>query len=351
MPAKIFTWIKTHKFLTLLAVLLIAGVGRYIYSTRPQPPEYVFTKAERRNLVKTLDVSGVIDAKQKARLRFIAGGKVTFVGAQAGDTLKKWQTIATIDQASLQKSLEKSLNLYSKERWDWEDTRDDIKDDTLTTTQYRAVDRNQLDLNNTVLDVQIQDIAIQNTRLTSPFAGVLTTAPTVTSGVQLLSTDYFEVVNPETLLFRAEVDEADIGQVALEQLGTISLDSFPELQLNSQVNFISYTSSQTSSGTVFLIELPLSGVVLGDSAALTDATNSAKLRLGMNGEVTLTLATKDNALSIPFDSTRERDGKVFVDVKAGPGQIAEREITLGMQTDEYVEVLTGLTENDEVVMP
>lgn len=352
-PAALWSWVKTHKFQALLLILLIIGVGAYINAKRPKPPVYTFTKPERRNLVKTLDVSGVVDAKEKARLRFIAGGKTTFVGAQEGDAVKKWQTIATIDQASLQKGLEKTLNLYSKERLDWEDTRDDIKDDTLNTTQLRAVNRNQLDLNNTVLDVEIQDIAIQNTRLTAPFAGILTHSPLATAGIQLLSTDYFEVVNPNTMLFRAEVDEADVSLVNLDQPAKITLDSYPDETFESRVNFIGYTSEQTTSGTVFLIELPLGNVLLGDSAmqSASSSANATRIRLGMNGEATLTLATKDDVLSIPVDVTRERDGKYFVDVKTGEHTVAEREITLGMQTDEYAEVLSGLSESDEVVVP
>lgn len=352
-PGSLWTWIKTHKLQAVILLVVLGGLGMFVNSKRPKLPEYNSTKPERRNLVKTLDVSGVVDAKEKARMRFIAGGKVTFVGAQEGDAVKKWQTIATIDQASLQKGLEKTLNLYSKERLDWEDTRDDIKDDTLNTTQLRNVDRNQIDLNNTVLDVEIQNIAIQNTRLTAPFAGILTHSPITTSGIQLLSTDYFEVVNPSTMLFRAEVDEADVALVNINQSAKITLDSYPDEAFDSQVNFIGYSSEQTTSGTVFMIELPLANVLLGDSGmqSASSSANATRIRLGMNGEATLTLATKDDVLSIPVDTTRERDGKYFVDVKTGEHTIAEREVTLGMQTDEYAEVLSGLTESDEVVVP
>lgn len=330
---------KRWKLLGLVAILMITAGFYFVNAKANGTPQQTFTKPERKELVQTLEVSGVVDAKEKARLRFIAGGKATYIGAQAGDWVKKWQTLATIDAASLQKQLQQDLNLYMKERLDWEETRDDIEYRALDTTESRSVEQQQYDLTNEVLDVEIRDIAIQNTKLTAPFAGVLTTSPTTVAGVTLLSTDYFEVVNPETLIFRAAVDEIDISKVQLAQEGSISFDAYDDVSVPSTVSYISFTSNESSSGTVFLIELPIPNPDL------------AKYRIGMNGDVAITLAKKADALVIPLTAIRERDDKVYVDVRINEKEVAEREITTGIETDEEVEVLSGLSETDEVLLP
>jgi multidrug efflux pump subunit AcrA (membrane-fusion protein) len=148
-------------------------------------------KASRQDLVSSITISGRIDAKEKAQLRFIAGGKVVYLGAKQGEAVKKWQNLATIDRSSLQKQMDQNLNLYMKERYDFENTRDDIKDRSLDTAEIRDVAKQQYDLENQVLNVEIQDIAIKNTTLTAPFAGILTVAPTNVTGVQLLASDVF----------------------------------------------------------------------------------------------------------------------------------------------------------------
>ncbi len=323
--------------IVLAAVVLLGGFILY-RTTQAQKPDYTFIQPELKTLTKNLEVSGVLDAKEKANLRFAAGGKITFIGVQEGDSVKKFQTIAIIDQATLQKKLNTDLNTYLKERLDWEQTLDNTKNRTLPESEKRTVQQNQLDLNNNVLNVEIQDIAIKNTRLTAPFAGVLVASPVTTSGVTLLPTDIFELVNPESLIFRAAVDEADIALVLQGQVGSITLDAYPNDPITTQVNHTDLKSSQSSNGTVFVVELPISGTF-------------PRYRLGMNGDVSIQLAQKENVLSIPLDATKLRDNKTFVDVKISETEVEEREITTGLETDTDVEVLSGLAKDDWIVLP
>jgi len=331
---------KRWKLLLILAVILAIG-GYILYQRNNKAKEVInFVSPIRQDISETLEVSGSVAALETVRLRFLAGGKVVYIGAHEGDAVKKWQTIATIDRASLQKSLEKDLNLYMQERWDWEDTQDDIRYRTIETPERRSIDKEQWDLTNKVIDVEIRDIAIKNTNLSSPIAGILTHSPTSVAGVQLTASDYFEIVNPETLVFVGRVDEADVSKVTQSQEAIIVLDAFEDKELNSQVSYVAFSSSETSTGTTFEIRLPL--------AYLLD---SQQLRIGLNGDAKIILNQKADALTIPLVSTRERDGKVYVDVKTGENTFEEREITLGLQTDELVEVLSGLDESEEIVLP
>jgi RND family efflux transporter MFP subunit len=325
----------------LVIVLIAAAIGFFSYrKTQKDKPQLTFEQPRYQDLTKILEVGGVIDAKEKANLRFAAGGKVVYLGAKEGDLVKKWQTIATIDRRTLNKQLQQDLNTYMKERWDWETTQDSTDYPLEVIGTRRTIDKEQWDLNNEVLDVEIRDIAITNTVLSAPFAGILVSSPTNVTGVNLLATEGFELVNPDTLVFKAAVDEAEIAQVAREQKGDIYLDSYPDEPISSAVNYIAFKSSASSAGTVFVIEFPINGESLLN-----------KYRLGMNGDVEIVLDTRKNVLTIPFESTRERDDKVFVDVKTQDDEYEEREIKIDLETEDYVEVLEGLTENDEVLVP
>ncbi|MDT9170763.1 hypothetical protein, partial [Escherichia coli] len=72
-------------------------------------------------------------------------------------------------------------------------------------------------LENSVIAVELNSIAIRNTVLAAPFDGILTVAPQVVPGVQLAPTDYFEVVDPNSLILRASLDETDLPLVRLGQ--------------------------------------------------------------------------------------------------------------------------------------
>ena len=336
---------RRWKLLLIIAVVL-AGLGWWNYQrTTANQLELTFEHPQRENLTKTLEVSGVVDAKEKARLRFIAGGKVTYLSAKEGSYVKKGSTIAVIDQATLKKQIEQDLNNFMKERLDWDELNQDVFFNEYTLNEERDIEQGQLDLTNEVLDVEIRDIAIQNTRLNAPFSGILTVSPTTTTGVQLLASDYFELVNPNSLIFRAEVDEADISLVQPNQKVLIELDAYQEESVEAYVNYVSYTSSQTSNGTVFLIEMPLDATRYGIDY----------FRIGMNGDVAIELETRTDVITIPLIALKEEDGKTFVDVKVSSDpknqEIIEKEIEIGLEAGEKVEVISGLTEQDQIVIP
>ena len=337
----LITTIKKRWKLSLGIVLIIAlGIFFTVRSKASSVVELKFAHPITQNITKTLDVSGHIDAKEKVRLRFIAGGKLTYIGAKEGDLVKKWQTIATVDKATLEKQLGQDLNTYMQERWDWETLQDANKDKTLLTNEQRSEDKNQWDLENTVLNVEIRDIAIKNSALYSPIEGILTVAPTSVAGMQILASDYFEIVNPKTLTFRAAVDESDIALVQAGQKTKLILDALPDEELTTSVSYISYVSTETSGGTAFIVEFPL-----------TETQVSQLLRIGMNGDAKILLEEKENVLTIPAVALIQRDDKMYVNVKTGENQSEEREVTVGLETDELAEILSGLSESDEIVVP
>ena len=331
---------QTKRWWIIIGLVILLVAGRLVLAKSQDQEQLIFISPTRENLIKTLEVSGVIDAKEKASLRFLAGGKVTYLGAKEGDSVKKWQTIAQIDAASVAKSKEKYLNLYSKERLDWDQQLDDVKDRTIDQEENRTVEKNQLDLENSVIDLEIAAITVANTVMSSPIDGILVQSPTNVSGIQLLATDSFLIVNPKTLIFRALVDEADISLIQTNQSTVISLDAYADENIDSFINYIAYQSTLSASGTVFAVEMPIDQI---------DSLN--KYRLGMNGDVEIIIEEKANVLTVPLIATRERDEKVYVDLRTGKNTYEERELVTGMETEEKIEVLSGLSEADEILLP
>ncbi len=341
----LFKFLAAKKWWIILLIIFALVAILWHHQVQAKKPKLTFGHPTRENLTQTLEASGVINAKEKANLRFIAGGKIVHLGAKEGDTVKKWQSIATIDARDLQKRLQKNLNLYSQERNSWDQTLDDSKDKALLTKDNRLINNDQLTLNNSVIDVELASIATSNTVMSTPIAGVLVSAPTNVSGVTLGPTDTFTVVNPSSLVFQAEVDESDIAKIQKGQKVSLKLDAYPDQPLETTVKSISYVAVQTSSGTAFVVEMPVAEIASGSGNTLD------KYRLGMNGDATVELATRTNVLSVPLSATRERENKFYVDVKTGPEKYQEREIQVGLQTDDNVEVTGGLSETDEILLP
>jgi len=186
---------------------------------------------------------------------------------------------------------------------------------------------------------------ISNTVMTSPIDGILLNSPTNVTGVQLLATDIFEIVDPNSLIFKAEIDEEDIAQISKNQSAKLILDAYPDQELRAQVDKIAYQTSQSASGTVFIVNF------IFDTSLASQDNPLEKYRLGMNGDIDIELQSKQNILAIPLIAVKQRGNDYFVDLQGKNEEITEKQIQTGLETEEWIEVTSGLTTEDQVLIP
>src|SRR5258708_29217454 len=110
----------------------------------------------------------------------------------------------------------------------------------------RVLQTNQFDLDKSIKSVELQDIAKQQAVLTAPMAGILTRADIQTAGVNAAITNQFVIVDPKSLVFAMDVDEADIGKITTGQPVDISLDTYPDTIIHGRVNSIDFVTHTTS---------------------------------------------------------------------------------------------------------
>lgn len=322
-----------------LLILALVVAGWYLFGRGPKVAYDSYT-VSRQNVRDTLELSGKITAGSSATLRFLTGGLVTYVGAQEGDTVKKWQTLAALDARQLQNTLAEKLNLYAIQRGTFDQTIADnsysVPGGDLGNTLQRLLAKNQYQLDNTVKDVEYQNLSLQLSRLTSPIAGVLIQSPTTVGNIQVMPTDTWVVVDPNSLYLSADLDETDLGRVTVGQKVIITLDAFPDHPVNSSVTSIAFSPKETSSGTTYEVKIGL------------NSTDFPGLRLGLNGTAAIILTEHDGALTLPASAVSSGSGSnPFVYVLSG-NQYVEKPLETGIENGGVVEIVGGVSEGDRV---
>lgn len=329
-------WIKSHKVITVV-ILFIAAFGIYRYA-QSKNIEYTKYSVEKKDIQETFELSGKVVAGTSATLRFGAGGLITYVGAKEGDSVKKWQTLASVDSRQLQKTLDQKLNLYAIQRGTFEQTIDDndnsVPGEDLGRTLSRLLEKNQYQLDNTVKDVEYLDLSLKLSRLSSPIAGILVHSPIDTSNVQVSLTDTWVVIDPSSLYFSADLDETDLKRVSVGQKVKVTVDAYPDRIIETKIDTISYSPKETSAGTTYEVKLSLAGY-------------ADLLRLGLNGTAAVIISEKEEVKTLPSSAFTTKEGKSIVLVKNGQ-KYEEKIIETGIENEGIVEIVDGLGDTEYV---
>ncbi len=331
----------TRRRLFLFALVLAVIIGAILLRQRSQGPAAETARVSRQTIEESLTFSGSVDATEKATLRFATTGQIVWVGVKVGDSVKKYQSIASLDSRSLQKTLTKYLATYKKQRNDFEDTADTYEHKILTDSIKRILENSQADLDVTVLDVEIQDLALRLANLWSPIDGIVVKAAVTNPGVIISSPTQaeYEIVNPLTIYFQASADQTELPNLVVGQEGQLVLDTYPEETLTAKIESIDFTPKADETGTVYglKVSFPTDNTVL-------------KYRLGMTGDFTLVTGRRDSALVLPIKFIKSEADKKYV-WRLRNNEKVKVTVTTGLESDNLIEITSGnLAEGDTVAV-
>lgn len=323
------------RWLIVLIVIIIIGFFAYKQLTAEGGKKNNSYKIKRQTLKEFLSLSGDIDAEEKATAKFQTSGLLTWVGVKEGDYVKKYQGIASLDKRELEKNLKKYLNTFLHSRWDLDQQRADYKDKAITDAMQRILDQAQFDLNNSIIDVEIKDIALKFAYLSSPIEGVVTRVGTPYAGVNITATNAeFDIVNPKTIYFSANAEQSEVVQLKKGMRADIILDPYPDKKLTGNIYFIGFIPKTGETGVVYEVKLKLN-----------DNNNNYKYKIGMTGDVEFLLREKKDVLAVPSTYIKSQNGKKYIWQKKN-GKKVKTFINIGDEIDSDTEIISGLQEGD-----
>ncbi len=151
--------------------------------------------------------------------------------------------------------------------------------------------------------------------------------------IQAGNTQVFTISNTRTVWVLANVYEHDLGYVHQGEAVSIQTDAYPE----TFRGHISYLAPALDPNTRTL------------QVRIVTGNPGQKLKKDMYVTAIVQAGTVENALAVPDSSVlRNSENEPFVYVLEGPGQFAERPVTVGGSESGNTQILTGLGAGDQV---
>ncbi len=311
------------------------------------------TEVIRMDMKSTVSATGTIRPVHSVEVSSKVTARIKNVLVKENDTVTAGQTIATLDgkdyEAKRDQAQIKVTNTKAKyERTSYlysigAKTQADLEDAQMNyETAVSALSEAQSDMNEMTITAPMSGVVVGEPKTPGTMAVQGTNSPTVIMRIADLSSKQIQ----------AKVDETDIGSVKVGQTATFTVDSFTGRTFTARVTNISQTdtgnswdtssslssSSSTSSSSVIYYYVTLD---------VDDPGN--ELLPAMTARVEINTAEKAGALAVPISTLKTDANGSYVIVKNPDGTQENRYVETGIYSDEYVEILAGLSEGEQVV--
>ncbi len=328
MMKKLFRKIWRRKWF-LLVILAITG-GGFLYYRQGQQKKNEFEESEikRGQVRQELVLTGEIDALERASLSFETSGKLIYVGVKEGDRVRRGTLLGKLDTTSLNAAYEQALNNLRRYQATIDNVYDSLQnhEDDETFAQKDTRTTAEVARDNAYEAVIIAEHNLKGASLYAPFDGVVTSVTNPFSGPFVLSTQpQFEVVNPETIYFRVTADQTEVTSLKEGMKVLITLDSFPEKEIEGVVSRIDFAPDPNEVSVVYEVEVDLPQL------------EEIDYRLGMTGDAIFVLESKEEAFWVPAGFVKSDKQGQYLLTQKGDRKVY---VELGFEGSERVEVIS-----------
>jgi RND family efflux transporter MFP subunit len=259
-----------------------------------------------------------------------ASGKVIKINVEEGDRVTQGQVIAKVDDELLQLQLESAEVNIEGQKKDDERYSNLEKNNAVPGVQ---IEKTKLGLK--AAEIQRKQIQkqLKSTTLTAPFSGVITKKMIDLGSVIGPGSPLVEITDISTLKLTVSVPERDILKFKTGQSVPVKVDIFGDKTFEGKVSSVAVVADRSHNFKV----------------QITVKNSNEEIRAGMYGNVSLSNSSSVTALSIPRKALVGSSKKPHVFVIRN-GKAVLTSFTSGTSDGEYVEVVSGLSKNDQIVV-
>ena len=292
-----------NKIILIIAIFILLGVVYFFISSSKNSTQAVKFKEmtpERKDISLIISTTGQILPQNRLEITPTISGRVDAILIQEGDYVRAGQTIAKM-------SSDERAALIDSAR-----------------SQGRAA-------------VQYWEDIYKPISVIAPINGTVIVR-NVEPG-QSVNTNGIMFVLSDRLIVKASVDETDIGSVKKGQQAFISLDAYPDVNIEGTVNHIYYESTTVNNVVIYYVDI-LPRVV------------PEVFRSGMSANIDIVKQSKKNLLTVPYEAVKSEGNQKYVLVHGDKSDNKDKKIShkkqyvkTGLLDDTSIEITEGLSDD------
>ncbi|MDD4356400.1 MAG: efflux RND transporter periplasmic adaptor subunit [Smithellaceae bacterium] len=359
----------------IVVILIIFGVF-FLIKNGSKNQRYITQKVDRGDIRATVSATGTVNAVTTVLVGTQASGTIQQLFVDYNSPVKKGQLLAQIDPASFEAQVSQASANLSLARANLEKSRVAVRDtltnfkrnkilygknfisksdlDTSETNYLSAIAQvkaSEAQVAQTQAALSLAQTNLRHTQILSPVNGTVISrsvdvGQTVAASFQ--TPTLFTIAQDLTKMqIDANIDEADIGRIKMNQPVSFTVDAYPEVTFQGNVSEIRNAPTTVQNVVTYAV------IVNVDNPEL-------KLKPGMTANVSIVIDDKKDILRVPNAALRvkiiDKDRKKASPKGTGVWILENKEpkrvsLTLGISDNRFTEVVSGnLNESHHIIV-
>lgn len=362
----------------LAVIVLSTSLGiRYIYKKNQEDPVVYKTEtAKKGSIVKKTVATGSIVPKEEVLIKPNISGIIDHIYVEAGDIVETGDLIAKVKVVPNVSALTSAKNGINSARTQVETARLALESqksiynrqkglfdkgvisanefDTAQLAYDQSQQRYNQELVNLTAASQNFDIiktgttrglgAAANTEIRATISGMVLAVP-VKTGNQVIESNNFNdgttiasLADVDKMIFEGKVDESEVGKITENLALEITVGAIENKTFDAVLDYIAPKGVAEN------------GAIQFDIRGTLSKKDTTFIRAGLSANASIILARADNVLTlsealVQYDPVTKSP---FLEIATGNQQFEKRTVKLGISDGIKVEVVSGVTEEDQI---
>ena len=346
---------KVKAVIAVIVVAIAAVIGYRQYQEKQeaaQESQVETVTVSRMDLKSTVSATGTIHPIDSVEVSSRITARLKTVNVKENDQVKAGQVLATLDAKDYEAKRDQAQYKVTNAKAEYDrvsylysigaDTQKQVEDAQMSyDTAVSALTQASSDADETNILAPIDGTVVGEPKTVGTMAVATSDNPTV----------IMRIANLSSKEIKAKVDETDIGNIAVGQPATFTVDAFTDKTFTARVTAIAQTDTtnswDTTSSTTTTTSSSASVIYYYVTLAVDDPENL--LLPAMTARVDIHTADRPDALAIPLSALKTDTTGSYVVILNSDGTQENRYVETGIYSDEYVEILSGLEDGEKVV--